>query len=314
MNTARPSPPASLNVSVVCCTHNRVGFVRAHYELLRQHLTPSCEILYALDHCTDDTRAFLEGVSRADPQVRFVENDGPQGLFSCRNFAIAHARGRYIHYLDDDDGVSPGYYAAIDKALAAGLDGDMLITNVLMECEGQPPEMLTVIDQKRVATRSEGDATIVEGDLFDHILHGRLYFYNGNTLISRALLLQQPFRAEIRKTADWLLYLEVSHQRPLRQVYLDTVHALYRVHASSMSVAPDKSYWNMRAFEVLYGLIPADHPHSLPVRRVLARALFDAGYAARSKDKRSAARLYWRSARLGRPGPALLAMAKLLLV
>lgn len=301
----------SLNVTVVCCTYNRVDFVRQHYQEVRPQLTPRCEILYALDHCTDETRAYLESVVATDPQVRFVENDGPKGLFSCRNFAIAHARGRYIHYLDDDDGVSAGYYAAIDTAIAKGLEGDMLITDVLMECEGEAPRMLQVFDPAHVVTRTERGATIIEGDLFDHILNGRLYFYNGNTLISRSLLQQHPFHAEIRKTADWLLYLEVSHERPMRQVVLNSVHALYRVHASSMSVAPDKSYWNMRAFELLHSQIPPDHPHAQPVRRVLARALFDAGYAVRQKDKREAARLYWRSARMGRPLPALLAMAKL---
>ncbi len=304
----------SLNVTVVCCTFNRVDFVRQHYAEVRPQLTPRGEILYALDHCTDGTRAYLESVVATDPQVRFVENDGPKGLFSCRNFAIRHARGRYIHYLDDDDGVSAGYYAAIDAALDAGHEGDMLITDVLMECEGEAPRMLPIFDPQQVAARAERGATIIEGDLFDHILHGRIYFYNGNTLISRSLLQQHPFHAEIRKTADWLLYLEVSHQRPLRQVVLNTVHALYRVHASSMSVAPDKSYWNMRAFELLHGQIPAGHPHALPVRRVLARALFDAGYAVRQTDKRGAASLYWRSALMGRPGPALLAMAKLPLV
>ncbi len=306
--------PAGLNVSVVCCTHNRVEFVRSHYAMLRDRLTASCEVLYALDHCSDDTLAFLQGIAALDARVRFAANDGPPGLFSCRNFAIAQARGRYIHYLDDDDAVSPGFYAAIDEALARGQEGDMLLTDLLMEEEGQPPRYLPVVNSPAVLTRAEGRATIIEGDLFDHILHGRLYFYNGNTLIRRSLLQRHPFRAEIRKTADWLLYLEVSHLQPVRQVYLTGVHALYRVHASSMSIAPDKVYWNMRAFETLYGLVPRGHAHAPAVRRVFARSLFDAGYAVRREDKPAALRCYWRSARLGRPLPALLAMLKLVLV
>jgi glycosyltransferase involved in cell wall biosynthesis len=308
------SEPESLNVSVVCCTHNRVQFVRSHYAMLCDRLTASCEILYALDHCTDETLAFVQGIAALDPRVRFAANDGPPGLFSCRNFAIGQARGRYIHYLDDDDAVSPGFYAAIDEALARGQEGDMLLTDLLMEEEGQPPLFLPVVKGPEVVTRTEGQATIIEGDLFDHILHGRLYFYNGNTLIRRSLLQRHPFRAEIRKTADWLLYLEVSHLQPVRQVYLTGVHALYRVHASSMSIAPDKIYWNMKAFETLYGLVPRDHAHAPAVRRVFARSLFDAGYAVRREDKRAALRYYWHSARLGRPLRALLAMAKLALV
>jgi len=308
------SEPVSVNVSVVCCTHNRVQFVRSHYEMLRERITASCEILYALDHCTDDTLAFVQGIAALDPRVRFAANDGPPGLFSCRNFAIAHARGRYIHYLDDDDAVSPGFYAAIDTAIAAGLEGEMLLTDLVLDQEGEPPRQLTVVDRQQVVTHMEGNATIIEGDLFDHILTGRLYFYNGNTLIRRSLLQRHPFRAEIRKTADWLLYLEVSHLQPIRQVYLTGVHAIYCVHGSSMSVAPDKSYWNMKAFEALYGMVPRDHPHAPATRHAFARSLFDAGYAARKQDKRAAMGYYWHAARLGRPLPALLAIAKLALV
>ena len=308
------SEPASPNVTVVCCTHNRVQFVRRHYAMLRDRLTSACEILYALDHCTDDTLAFVQGIAAVDPRVRFAANDGPAGLFSCRNFGIAQARGRYIHYLDDDDAVSDGFYAAIDAAIAAGLEGEMLLTDLVLDEEGHAPRHLTIVDRQHVATHTEGPATIIEGDLFDHILHGRLYFYNGNTLIRRNLLQRHPFRAEIRKTADWLLYLEVSHLQPIRQVYLPGVHAIYCVHGASMSIAPDKVYWSMKAFEALYGLVPRDHAHAPATRRAYARALFDAGYAARLKNKHAAMGYYWQSARLGRPLKAMLAVAKLALV
>ena len=98
-------------ISVVCCTHNRELFARTHLESLRTHLGTDIELLYALDNCTDGTRAALESLAGGHTQIRILDHRGERGLFNCRNFGIAHARGDYIHFLDDDDSVEPGFYA-----------------------------------------------------------------------------------------------------------------------------------------------------------------------------------------------------------
>lgn len=304
----------SPTISIICCTHNRVQFVEQHYRALAQSLPKSVELIYALDHCTDGTLEFLTSVAQDNEQVTVVHNAGAPGLFSCRNFAIAHARGRFIHFLDDDDAVSEGFYAAIGEAISTGLDGDMFLTDMVLNREGEQLRRLQIIDRAVVPTSIEGAATIIEGELFDFVLNGQLYFNSANALIRRSLLEQHPFHAEIRKSSDWLLYLELSHLRPLRLVHLAAIHAIYFVHASSMSVASDKSFWNMKAFEALFQLVPPEHSHAQAVRRVFAKTLFDAGYAVRRQNKRDALRYYWRSARLGKPMPAMLAIAKLPLV
>ncbi len=305
---------ASLDISVVCCTHNRVDFVRRHYAMLRNRVTASCEILYVLDHCTDATLTYLQSVAADDRRLRFFENSGPQGLFSSRNAAIGQARGRYIHYLDDDDSVSDGFYAGLDALIGSDLEPDMLLTDLVLDHEGQVPRRLRIVDEARVQSTKVGATTVIAGDLFDHILHGNLYFVPANTLIRRSILQTRPFRADIRKSADWLLYLEISHSRPLRLVHLPTVYATYWVHNSSMSMGGDKSYWNMKAFEALHDKLPPTDRHGPAVRKVFAKSLFDAGYAVRRKDKGAAARYYWHAARHGLALPSVLAIVKLALV
>jgi glycosyltransferase involved in cell wall biosynthesis len=303
--------PGHINISIVCCTRNRSSFVREHYAMLRDKMTSATEVLYALDHCTDDTLDYVRSIAQTDPRVRFAENTGAAGLFSCRNFAIDQVRGRYVHYLDDDDGVSDGFYARIDALLAQGVQGDMLVTTLLLDEDGHPPRFIPTIDTAKVTFTGNDDLRVVEGNIFDHVLNGHLYFYNGNTLINVDTLRRFPFHAEIRKTADWLQSLEIAHAQPVRQVHIGCVHAIYRVHANSMSIASDKSHWNMKAFELLYRSIPAGHPHSNPVKRVFARALFDAGYAIRRSDKRGALAHYLHAARMGYARRALAAVVKL---
>ncbi len=305
---------AKVIVSIVCCTRNRVAFVREHYAMLRDRMTPYTEVLYALDHCTDDTLDFVRAIALEDPRVRYLENTGEPGLFSCRNFAIDKVRGGYVHYLDDDDAVSEGFYQRIDQLVGAGAQADMFVTGLLLDEEGQPPRFVPTIKTEEVAFSVEGALRVVDADIFVHLLNGRLYFNGANTLISIETLRRFPFRAEIRKTADRLQSLEIAHAQQVRQIHVSDVHAIYRVHANSMSIASDKSFWNMKAFELLYRSMPDDHPHASPVQQVYARALFDAGYALRKTNKRSALSHYLNAARMGYVKSSLVAILKLPLV
>jgi glycosyltransferase involved in cell wall biosynthesis len=55
-----------------------------------------------------------------DPRVRYFANPQPTGGYPSvvRNLAWPHATGEFIHFLDDDDIVPPGHYAAVKAAFA----------------------------------------------------------------------------------------------------------------------------------------------------------------------------------------------------
>lgn len=286
-------------ISVVSCTRNRLAFVARHYELLKGILPQRVELLYALDHCTDGTRDFLEGVCKANPQIRFAENTGTPGLFSCRNFAIDVAKGQYIHYLDDDDTVCADFYTTllgvIDRSQGAGL----IVTDLIIGTQDAEPYRQEIVKRDRVKGTRIGHEEHFTGDLFLAILQGHLYFYNGNVLINKRLFHTCRYHADIRKTADWLLYLEMALRDNLTIVYAPQVSATYFVHPMSMSISPDKPYWNMRAFERLFGMMPSDHSHRPAVKLVYARALFDAGFATRMSSRRKAFGYYVAAMRQG---------------
>jgi len=300
-------------ISVICCTRNREAFVQRHFEAVVHLLPARAELVYALDHCTDGTKQYLQGVAAHDPRIKIVENTSEAGLFSCRNFSIDHTSGRYIHYLDDDDSVSDEFYRRLDELAADGEDVDFIITDLVINVEGQASQRKQILDRTHIASTARGACELIEGDLFEAILKGYLYFNSANAVINRSVFARQRFRAEIKKTADWLFYLEVSLNDRFRAIYVPDVFAIYYVHPNSMSIAGDKSYWNMRAFERLRAVVPVDHPLRAEVGRAYGKALFDAGYAERLKDRRKAFVYYRKSTRYGSVLLAVKASLKLLL-
>lgn len=301
-------------ISIICCTHNRQAFVEQHFAKLREDLPADVELVYALDNCSDGTHAFLSKHAAGMPQVRVMDYRGPGGLFNCRNFGLDVARGRFIHYLDDDDSVEPGYYRQLSALLKqprlAGVD--IYLTGMLIERPGAPKERRVIV-APGCAERGEwhGKELHLRGDFFRAILRGEIYFNGANAVFSRALFERRRFRGDIRKSADWLFNLEAALQQELYFVVNEELQANYFVHAASMSISPDKSYWNARIFDELLGQVGSDSAHYKEVRANCARANFAAGYDKRRTDKRAALRHYGRALRLGLVRLSLLGIAKL---
>lgn len=304
---------ASPLISIICCTHNRLEFVRSHLEALVPELRDGVEVLYALDHCTDGTRAFLQDATQHLPQVRIAENDGDRGLFNCRNFGIAHSHGRFIHFLDDDDGVESGFYAGALASLNAQTQPvDLFLTALHVSEPDEALKDMPVLSPRMLERCVKvGDELHLQGDLFRDVLDGELYFNGANTLYSRALLQRYGFRGWLKKSADWLFALESSLLGPLHIVHDPRLAAKYFVHSASMSLAPDKAGWNAKVFDILLDLAPPGNMHRNAILEVCAMANFHAGYAYRQTNRAQALALYRRAFTLGLKGKSLAAIAKL---
>jgi len=234
--------------------NNRLPFARSHFGAMRSPLGEDIELVYALDNCTDATHATLQALTNGHPKVRVLEHRGERGLFNCRNFGIEHARGAYIHFLDDDDSVEPGFYAQASAGLQARTPDapDIYLSRLRITTEGghagerelMPPELAQ-------QGSTQGDELHLRGDWFGPILKGQLYFNGANALYSKALLQRYGYRSELKKSADWLFILEAALCQPLHLVYNPQIMANYYVHAASMSVGPDKAVWNARVFDLL---------------------------------------------------------------
>ena len=89
------------HVSVIVPTHNRAAMLgRAVASVLNQTYS-DLELLVVDDASMDETGAVV--ASFTDPRVRYHRHDSNRHASAARNTGIAHARGAYIAFLDDDD-------------------------------------------------------------------------------------------------------------------------------------------------------------------------------------------------------------------
>lgn len=100
----RDAAPA---VSVVIPAYNAAWCVRRAIDSVLAQTFDDFELIVVDDGSTDDTRAVLETYG---DRIR-IEGKPNGGLSSARNAGIAAATGRYVAFLDADDGWLPGKLA-----------------------------------------------------------------------------------------------------------------------------------------------------------------------------------------------------------
>jgi glycosyltransferase involved in cell wall biosynthesis len=90
--------------------------------LADQRFDGAWEIVLADNGSTDDTRTVFERfrARRPDLAARAVDASGPASAAHARNVGVRVARGDRILFLDDDDAASPGWLAAMARALDRG--------------------------------------------------------------------------------------------------------------------------------------------------------------------------------------------------
>ena len=89
------------DVSVVIATRDRRAMLAEAMESVVAQTRVHWELLVVDDASTDDTWAYLD--SRREVSVRCFRQESHAERSAARNLGLAHARGRYVMFLDDDD-------------------------------------------------------------------------------------------------------------------------------------------------------------------------------------------------------------------
>lgn len=111
-------PSATPKVSVIIPTYNRADLLpRAVNSVLSQDFR-DYEIIIVDDCSTDATQEVIQGF--ADSRIRSMRHERNRRQSAAINTGIAHARGEYVAFLDDDDEwlsmKLSGQLAAFDKS------------------------------------------------------------------------------------------------------------------------------------------------------------------------------------------------------
>jgi glycosyltransferase involved in cell wall biosynthesis len=241
----------SVDVSVVMPTFRRPGpLMEAARSALDQN-GAQVEVL-VIDDCPQGS-AERTVRSLGDPRVRYLRNPEPSGgrPALARNLGWPLARGKYIHFLDDDDIVPAGHYAAACAAFARMPDIGVVIGRV--EAFGEREEQVQrdqrlFIDGARRAARSQrlGLTWIWASRL----LFQPLMFVGGAAMVRRSCVEAiGGFDANLEVLEDLDLYVRTIRQ--FGAFYLDRVALQYRVgpsmmHRPNIENVVDRSYRRMQ--------------------------------------------------------------------
>lgn len=166
--------PGEPLVSVIIPTRNRADLVgRAIRSVLAQTMT-DFELIVVDDGSKDDTVSVVTTFS--DKRLRLVRRDEAGGPSAARNAGIAHGRGEWVAFLDDDDEWRPDM---LEHALAR-------LTAVP---EARIVYCLAAVQISSRLVPSPFSPPLPEGDLINETLTLKYPLSPGSRVISRSALL-----------------------------------------------------------------------------------------------------------------------------
>jgi GT2 family glycosyltransferase/predicted Zn-dependent protease len=113
----RPVDNALASLIILCC--NEIEVTRLCLESVLRHTRAPYELVLVDNASTDGTPAYLEELrSRAGPaRVEIIRNETNRGFPAGCNQAIAHARGRYLVFQNNDVVVTEGWLEGLLRPL-----------------------------------------------------------------------------------------------------------------------------------------------------------------------------------------------------
>lgn len=98
------------DITAVVPTHNRAPLLLTTLRTVLWQQGVSLEVVVVDDGSTDDTAAAVEQL--ADPRIRLIRNDRPQGVSAARNRGAEQGRAPWLAFCDDDDLWAPDKLAS----------------------------------------------------------------------------------------------------------------------------------------------------------------------------------------------------------
>jgi glycosyltransferase involved in cell wall biosynthesis len=114
--------------SVVIPTHNRLELLKDAMDSVLRQKYDNWELV-VFDNCsTEDIRGYVESLK--NPQIRYARSDAFLPVTDSWNSAIDLAKGDYVIFLGDDDGLAPGYFTDAEKIIRDFNTPDVLYSTI----------------------------------------------------------------------------------------------------------------------------------------------------------------------------------------
>ncbi len=104
--------------SIVVPVYNAEKTIRRCIDSLLSEPYADAEIILVNDGSKDTSGAICEEYAARDERIRYITKENG-GVSTARNAGLDAAAGEYVLFVDSDDYVLPGFFSALDEALAA---------------------------------------------------------------------------------------------------------------------------------------------------------------------------------------------------
>jgi glycosyltransferase involved in cell wall biosynthesis len=119
-------------ISVIIPIYNAERYLKQALDSVRFQSYRDLEIVCVLDCPMDGSAEIVEGIAKEDGRIKPVYNSRNMGLPAARNIGVENASGEYMHFMDSDDLINPGFYETMINA-AVDADADVAACSVFYE-------------------------------------------------------------------------------------------------------------------------------------------------------------------------------------
>lgn len=186
-------------VSVIMPSYNAERHIAESIASVQSQTLGDWELLVSDDCSSDSTREIVSGIAEGDPRVRFLPLEENGGAAKARNNSLAHARGRYIAYLDADD---LWYPEKLERQIAFMEERGAAFSCASYEVVGEDGTPLG----RTVRMRPKSD---YKGFLLHNLIQTVGVMVDLRT-VDKQLLVMPPFR-RCEDAATWLQILKAGH-------------------------------------------------------------------------------------------------------
>ena len=207
-------------VSVVIPTYNRARVIGETIESVLAQELRDFELIIVSDGSTDGTEAVVE--SYRDARITLVKQENSGGPARPRNTGVAHARGKYVAFCDDDDLWMPSKLRRQVEVMEQHPEAALCFTGG--EAFGDGAQLA-----QRALKRG------VDKAHFRALLYSN-YIANSSVLVRRSVLAEVgPFNVErfLHGAEDYEMWLRIARRHPLVRIEEPLIR--YRIHPSNLA-------------------------------------------------------------------------------
>ncbi len=230
----------SVEFSVIIPTYRRPRELRDAVTSVLAQQEVTIEIIVVDDSPEGSAREVIDAIN--DPRVTYFKNPSPTGgnPSIVRNLAWPHAKGSFIHFLDDDDIVPEGHYAAVSEAFSKHSEVGMIFGRIepFGTCTAAQleHERRYFADAARMAATCQGFGprwAFVGRMLFESVL----LVCSASVLRRECVIQLGGFDPELRLMEDGDFHVRAI--RKFGTYFMDRVVLRYRIGSPSLMHAPN---------------------------------------------------------------------------